>query len=73
MKIYSSSKDVNRLVMSLIKFGWQVKTGKRHNRIISPRGRKVTFSSTPSDFRVFKNFRSQIRNEIKEISSHALQ
>lgn len=72
MKKYSSSKDVNQMIKNLIKSGWMVKTGKRHRTIISPRGQRITFSSTPSDFRVFKKFRAQIRNEEKEIENYAV-
>lgn len=72
MKKYSSSKDVNKLIKNLIKLGWSVREGKRHNSIISPRGKRITFSSTPSDYRVFKKFRAQIRNELKEITCYAI-
>jgi hypothetical protein len=72
MNKYSSSKDVNQMIKNLLKSGWQFKKGKCHGAIISPRGQRITFSSTPSDYRVFKKFRAQIRNEMKEIENYAV-
>lgn len=62
MKKYSSNKDINKLVNTLIKRGWFVRDGKKHASIISPEGRKVIIPSTPSDWRAFYNFNRYVKN-----------
>lgn len=64
MKKYSNSKEIDYLVKKLIKQGWNYKRGKKHGRIITPSGRKLTIPPTPSDCRAYYNFRGVVRGLI---------
>ena len=64
MKKYSSDKDINKLVGSLCKIGWQFINRKKHGALITPHGKKLTVPSSPSDRRAFKNFSTDIRTII---------
>jgi len=57
MDIYSQDKTIRRLVTSLLKQGWAIRRGKKHNIVKSPTGRVLTVPSTPSDRRAVQNFR----------------
>lgn len=60
---YSTCKDVDSLVRSLLREGWRFHRGKKHGRLTPPSGRLfVTVSCSPSDRRTFLNLRSQVRH-----------
>jgi len=65
MRKYSNDKNIHLLVHRLIALGWRYHQGKKHGAIISPTGKKMTIPSTPSDYRAFYNFRSDIRRQTK--------
>ncbi len=58
--MYSKNKDIAKLVRRRLREGWRFQTGKRHNKLISPFGRKFVVPSTPSDRRAYQNFRQDI-------------
>lgn len=50
------------LLDSLIQQGWTIERSKnRHYKFISPEGKIVFSSGSPSDWRVFYNLRAQLR------------
>jgi len=61
MKKYCNNKDINKIVLRLLKQGWSVKDGKKHRRLISPVGDKFSIPSTPSDYRAKYNFCNMIK------------
>ncbi|MBF3831145.1 hypothetical protein [Burkholderia pseudomallei] len=58
MKRYSSDKDFNAAIASLVSDGWQYRTaGKsKHAKVIVPNGRKMTIPYSPGDWRAIRNF-----------------
>lgn len=58
---FSNNKQINRLVISLIKQGWYIKKGSKHKKAISPDGDVTTIPSTPSDWRAEYNFAQDIK------------
>ncbi|MFL0808000.1 MAG: hypothetical protein K6L60_12005 [Oceanobacter sp.] len=59
---YSSDKDVNHMVLGLVREGWGFVCGKKHNRLISPfNGKALIFSKSPSDFRAIRNMKRDIK------------
>ena len=66
---YSTSKDVDSLVRSLLREGWRFhRRGRKHGRLTPPSGYLfVTVSCTPSDRRTFLNLRSQVRRAMAEL------
>ncbi|OZC35136.1 phosphoribosylglycinamide formyltransferase [Marinobacter vinifirmus] len=65
MKRYSSDKNINQTIRSLIKSGWSFRNGRKHSSVISPSGIRLCIPSTPSDYRAWYNF----NRDIKHISS----
>lgn len=61
---YSNDKDINLLVINLIKQGFKVYRGGKHWFIVLLNSKKITIPSTPSDKRAFYNFRSQIQRNL---------
>ncbi|MHC3017520.1 hypothetical protein FIB17_07140 [Klebsiella pneumoniae] len=60
---YSTCKDVDSLVRSLLREGWRFHRGKKHGRLTPPSGCLfVTVSCSPGDRRTFLNLRSQVRH-----------
>jgi len=66
---YSTCKDVDSLVRSLLATGWRFhRRGRKHGRLTPPSGCLfVTVSCTPSDRRTFLNLRSQVRHVMAEL------
>lgn len=60
MKRYTNNKDFNTLINILKRNGWACQNRKKHNVVISPFGKKVFFSKTPSDYRALNNFKRDI-------------
>ncbi len=56
MRKYSSNKDIQKLVNSLIKQKWQYQRGKKHGSLLSPKGIRITIPGSPSDRRAYRNF-----------------
>jgi hypothetical protein len=59
----SGNKDLNLLKKQAEKQGWEVGLTKSgHYRWISPTGKSVFCSKTPSDWRTILNFKSELRS-----------
>ncbi|MBA6339603.1 hypothetical protein H4J59_01060 [Colwellia sp. MB02u-10] len=71
MRKFSSDKDINKLVKKLCKLGWEYKNRKKHGALLTPKGKKITVPSSPSDRRAFKNFSSDIRTILCKECSYA--
>jgi hypothetical protein len=54
------TSDARRLLRDLRRHGWQVRQG-RHLTLISPAGRRVAMSRSPSDRRAMENLLASIR------------
>ncbi|WP_176322295.1 hypothetical protein [Burkholderia vietnamiensis] len=56
---YSSDKDVNAQIASLVRAGWkfQARGRSKHAKIMAPNGRKMTVPYSPSDWRALRNLR----------------
>lgn len=57
----TNSKSKRKLISRMCKQGWTCRKGKKHGKLISPKGRKVVFSKTPSDCNAIHNFTRDIR------------
>ena len=55
------SKSTRKLFSELCREGWVYRKGKKHGKLISPRGRLVVFSKTPSDRNAIHNLTKDIR------------
>ncbi|TCN83369.1 hypothetical protein EDC91_11575 [Shewanella fodinae] len=62
MKKYSNCKEINLLVIEIIRSDeWNVRKGK-HYVLITPCGARLAVPSTPSDRRrAYQNFRKDLR------------
>lgn len=60
---HSKCKDINRLVKSLIGCGAGIDRGKKHRKLRLKNGRFVVIPSIPSDWRVFQNFKHDVKRE----------
>jgi hypothetical protein len=58
---YSSSKEINKCIVDLIKAGWHPIKKSKHWQIKSPTARVLMVPSTPSDRRAVLNFKSDLR------------
>ena len=56
MRKYSSNKDIQKLVNSLIKQKCKYQRGKKHGSLLSPKGIRITIPGSPSDRRAYRNF-----------------
>lgn len=60
---YSSNKDVNQMVSSMVQDGWRFINGKKHNRLICPRnGKTLFFAKSPSDYRAIHKMKRDIKH-----------
>lgn len=67
--VYSSDKDLNKLVKELLAEGWTFSKGNGHGKIKTPCGRRVvSVSSSPSSHRVIKAMRTNIARIKKELA-----
>ena len=65
MKRFSSCKNINKLVASLLSDGWSFQVGGRHGKLYTPnRHVFISVPCTPSDRRGFINFKQQVRRLI---------
>lgn len=62
MKKYSSNKDLNKLIHSFIKHGWELTAHRKHLKLSSPKGSKAIISKSPSDYRAISNIKRQLKN-----------
>lgn len=70
MKRYSSSKDINLLIKTLLAEGWSYQSGRSHGRICPPEGRGfVSVPCTPSDYRAFDNFLHAVRRLVRTVQA----
>jgi hypothetical protein len=69
MKKFTSNKDFNLYIRRLCKTGWLVKLGKKHDKLISPKGERFTIPGTPSDRRAFDS----VKRDIKMMSAREAQ
>lgn len=61
MSRFSYNKDINRIVLSLLKAGWRYRNGRKHKILIAPNNKRIAIPSTPSDLRAIKNFSKDLR------------
>lgn len=59
---FSSNKEINLFVKNLLKQGWQVRKGKKHDVLIAPNNRRFAIPSSPSDCRASLNFFRDVHN-----------
>jgi hypothetical protein len=65
MRRFSNNKEINTLIRQLLKSKkWYCLAGKKHNSLISPKGKRITVPSTPSDFRAYMNFKKDLQRII---------
>lgn len=58
---YSSQKDIDQLVRSLVRKGWLYWRGRKHGRLQAPFGMTtLTVPVSPSDTHAFQNFRRDV-------------
>lgn len=65
MPRYSQDKDIDLEVRLLVKRGWFFKSGRRHGKLMLPRGSWVTVPTTPSDRRALCNFRRDVKRGLR--------
>lgn len=60
-----TSRDMRDIIETAIEQGYILKSGKKHYKLIPPDKSKeiVTFGSTVSDYRAFKNIRAILRRQ----------
>lgn len=61
MRKYSSDKDIHHLICQLVRENWMFRRCRKHGLVISPNGKRVFVSNTPSDTRAFQNFKKDIK------------
>jgi len=65
MRRFSKNKDINKFIKKLISGGkWSCLRGKKHPYLYSPKGKRITVPSTPSDHRAYQNFKRDIMKVI---------
>jgi predicted RNA binding protein YcfA (HicA-like mRNA interferase family) len=60
-KHYSNNKEINRMVRELLRDGWKFETRTKHKKVISPNGRTIVISGSPSDQNAHRQFERDIR------------
>ncbi|VEF27468.1 Uncharacterised protein [Shewanella baltica] len=66
MKRISNDKDIQNYITWVIKkHHWVFSKGKKHSRLFSKSGKRITVPVTPSDCRAYKNLRKDIERIIK--------
>ena len=59
---YSSQKDIDKLVRTLVREGWLYWRGGKHGRLQAPfADAKLTVPGSPSDMNAFENFRRDVQ------------
>ncbi|MCS4533304.1 phosphoribosylglycinamide formyltransferase [Neisseria montereyensis] len=59
---FSNNKTINYMVRQLLKQGWHVRKGKKHDVLIAPNNRRCAIPGSPSDYRAILNFNRDIKN-----------
>lgn len=67
MKKFSSDKDIQKCVVTLIRSGWVYMRGRKHGKLVSPEGKKIAVPGSPSDKRAYKNFVRDIKRLARPI------
>jgi len=71
---YSPDQFIDSLVCQLVKSGWLYNRGRKHGRLRPPSGcPSITVPCTPSDWRAFFNFRTEVRQATAHSDRIALQ
>lgn len=66
---YSSCKEIDRLIRSLVKAGWEYRHGRKHGKLLSPSAdTPLTVPGSPSDRRAFLNFQRDVRHAMRVTS-----
>mgnify|MGYP003335905422 FL=1 len=66
MAKYTSCKDMDRVITSLVKDGW-VFSKNGHGRVTHPCGRYITFSLTPSDKYAFRQLERDVKRLLQQL------
>jgi hypothetical protein len=66
MARYTSCKDMDRVVTSLVKAGWAFSKNV-HGRLTHPSGRFLTFSMTPSDKYAFRQLERDVKRLLQQL------
>lgn len=61
MKKYSNNKDIRKLITNLLCNQWLYTSGRKHGKLHSPEGKRITVPTSPSDRRAYKNFLNDIQ------------
>lgn len=64
---YSNDKDINRYVKQYVLKGWTFSKQGKHGKLVSPDGKAVIISGTPSSPYSLKITRKNINKLLKEI------
>ena len=56
------NSDRRKILSNLTKKGWVIHYGRKHGKLISPNGRRIIFSKTPSDRNAVRNLEKDIRS-----------
>lgn len=68
--VYSSDKDVNKIVKELLAEGWTFRKGNGHGKLKTPCGRRVvSVSGSPSSHRATDAMRTRIARIKKDLSN----
>jgi hypothetical protein len=70
---YSKCKEIDSLVSRLVRRGWSFQWGGKHGKVGHPtHGGKIIVPKTPSDYRAYLNFRSDVKRLLRvfEVSRH---
>ena len=54
-------QKLGKTIKEMQRQGWTLQKGGRHDKFISPEGKVITLSSTPSDHRAVYNMKSDLR------------
>jgi len=67
--VYSSDKDVNKIVKELLAEGWTFSKGNGHGKLKTPCGRRIaSVSASPSSHRAIDAMRTRIARIKKELN-----
>lgn len=61
----TANKDVNKLINNLVKCGWEYVNRSNHPLLISPNGKKIFVSSSPSDKGYLRVLKGRIKRALR--------
>ncbi|MCH8543856.1 MAG: hypothetical protein LAT61_09825 [Alcanivorax sp.] len=68
MKKYSSDSAINNMVKKFIRLGWSHVKGGKHGKLRSPTGDiRLVVPSTPGDWRASRQFRADLRRQLRQM------